>query len=599
MGIFEILELVCGLALFLYGMDVMGNALKKSAGRKLKTILGNLTSSKLKGFILGLGVTAVIQSSSATTVMVVGFVNSGTMMLSQAISVIFGANLGTAVTAWLTALNSLGNSETVAAVSFLEYLTPDFWMPILALIGIGFIMFSKRDKKKDLGTILLGFAVLMVGMSTMSGAVAGLKSNPEFHKILTVFTNPIVGVLAGAVLTAIVQSSSASIGILQALSVTGGISFGMAIPIVLGQNIGTCVTAMLSALGANKNGKRTAVAHLFFNVIGVVFWLSMYYLVGWILNIAGVFDIFNLAEAAINPFGIAIVHTCFKILAIALMWPFTKLLEKLACALVKGDDKKGDEYTNMLDERLLDTPTVAIDRSRVVSTHMASVAIGSLQKSLLLLDNYDGKVADEVREEEGKADIYEDVLGSYLVKLSSRNMDEDDSAEVTKLLHMIGDFERISDHAVNVVESAEEIRDKNVTFSEQAQVELETIKKAVAEILGMTLDALESGDIDKALAIEPLEQVIDYLRDQIKLNHTIRLQKNLCSIELGFILSDILTNLERVSDHCSNIAGCLVEMSRKEMLDIHSYTQQAHKDSGAYAAQYKAYMDKYSLASAE
>ena len=595
MGIFQILELVCGLALFLYGMDVMGNALKKSAGRKLKTILGNLTSSKLKGFLLGLGVTAIIQSSSATTVMVVGFVNSGTMLLSQAISVILGANLGTAVTAWLTALNSLGSSETVSAIAWLDYLTPDFWMPILALIGIAFIMFSKKDKKKDLGTILLGFAVLMVGMSTMSGAVAGLKSNPEFHKILTVFTNPIVGVLAGAVLTAIVQSSSASIGILQALSVTGGISFGMAIPIVLGQNIGTCVTAMLSALGANKNGKRTAVAHLFFNVIGVVFWLSMYYFVGWILNVAGIINIFDLATASINPFGIAIVHTCFKILAIILMWPFTKLLEKLACAIVKGDDKKGDEFTGMLDDRLLDTPTVAIDRSRLVSSHMAKVAIGSLQKSLLLLDNYDEKIADEIREEEGKVDIYEDALGSYLVKLSSRSMDEDDSAEVTKLLHMIGDFERISDHSVNVVESAEEIRDKNVCFSDQAIKELKTMKAAVSEILGMTLDALESGSVDKALAVEPLEQVVDYLRDQIKLNHTIRLQKNLCSIELGFILSDILTNLERVSDHCSNIAGCIVEMSRNEMLDIHSYTHKAHKDSGAYAESYKAYMEKYSL----
>ena len=595
MGIFQILELVCGLALFLYGMDVMGNALKKSAGRKLKTILGNLTSSKLKGFLLGLAVTAVIQSSSATTVMVVGFVNSGTMLLSQAISVILGANLGTAVTAWLTALNSLGSSETVSAIAWLDYLTPDFWMPILALIGIAFIMFSKKDKKKDLGTILLGFAVLMVGMSTMSGAVAGLKSNPEFHKILTVFTNPIVGVLAGAVLTAIVQSSSASIGILQALSVTGGISFGMAIPIVLGQNIGTCVTAMLSALGANKNGKRTAVAHLFFNVIGVVFWLSMYYFVGWILNVAGIINIFDLATASINPFGIAIVHTCFKILAIILMWPFTKLLEKLACAIVKGDDKKGDEFTGMLDDRLLDTPTVAIDRSRLVSAHMAKVAIGSLQKSLLLLDNYDEKIADEIREEEGKVDIYEDALGSYLVKLSSRSMDEDDSAEVTKLLHMIGDFERISDHSVNVVESAEEIRDKNVCFSDQAIKELETMKAAVSEILGMTLDALESGSVDKALAVEPLEQVVDYLRDQIKLNHTIRLQKNLCSIELGFILSDILTNLERVSDHCSNIAGCIVEMSRNEMLDIHSYTHKAHKDSGAYAESYKSYMEKYSL----
>ena len=599
MDIFKILELVCGLALFLYGMDVMGNALKKSAGRKLKTILGNLTSSKLKAFILGLGVTAVIQSSSATTVMVVGFVNSGTMQLAQAISVILGANLGTAVTAWLTALNSLGSSDTVAAIAWLEYLTPDFWMPILALIGIGFIMFSKRDKKKDVGTILLGFAVLMTGMSVMSGAVSVLKTDPEFHKILTVFNNPILGVLVGTVLTAIVQSSSASIGILQALSVTGGISFGMAIPIVLGQNIGTCVTAMLSALGANKNGKRTAVAHLFFNVIGVVFWLSMYYLAGWIFRTAGIIDIFNLAEAAINPFGIAIVHTCFKILAIILMWPFTKLLEKLACAIVKGDDKKGDEFTNMLDDRFLDTPTVAIDRSRVVATRMAEIAVGSLQKSLNLFDTFDDKVTDDVREEEDKVDIYEDVIGSYLVKLSARDMDDIDSIEVTKLLHMIGDFERISDHSVNLVESAEEIRDKQISFSPQATKELETMRAAIGEILEITLDALKTGNVDKALAVEPLEQVVDSLRDQIKRNHTIRLQKNLCSIELGFILSDILTNLERVADHCSNIAGCLVEMSRHEMLDIHSYTNQAHKGSNKYNALYKEFNEKYSLAQVE
>ena len=599
MGIFDILSLVCGLALFLYGMDVMGNALKKSAGRRLKTILGNLTSSKIKGFLLGLGVTAIIQSSSATTVMVVGFVNSGTMLLSQAISVILGANLGTAVTAWLTALNSLGSSETVAAVSFLEYLTPDFWMPILALIGIVLVMFSKKDKQKDIGTILLGFAVLMVGMSTMSGAVSGLKSDPNFHKILTVFNNPILGVLVGTVLTAIVQSSSASVGILQALSVTGGISFGMAIPIILGQNIGTCVTAMLSALGANKNGKRTAMAHLFFNIIGVVFWLSMYYLVGWILNLADVINIFKIAEATIDPFGIAIVHTTFKILAIALMWPFTKLLEKLACALVKGDDKKGDEFTNMLDERLLDTPTVAIDRSRTVAVHMAEIAVGSLKKSLSLFDSFDPKIAQEIRDEEDKVDIYEDVLGSYLVKLSSRNMDELDSVEVTKLLHMIGDFERISDHSVNLVESAEEIRDKQISFSPQAIKELAIMRGAIDEILTITLAALKNGDIDNALSIEPLEQVVDYLRDQIKLRHTIRLQKNLCSIELGFILSDILTNLERVSDHCSNIAGCLIEMSRHESLDLHSYTSEVHKGSDGYDASYKAFMEKYSLSAAD
>ncbi len=596
MGIMEIMGLICGLALFLYGMDVMGNGLKKSAGRKLKTILGNLTSSKLKAFLLGLGVTAIIQSSSATTVMVVGFVNAGTMLLSQAIGVIMGANLGTAVTAWLTALNSLGDNEALAATAWLEYLTPDFWMPILALIGIAFIMFSKREKQKDLGTILLGFAVLMVGMSLMSDSVGALKTDPNFAQLLTVFDNPIVGVLVGAVLTAIVQSSSASIGILQALSATGQISFGMAIPIVLGQNIGTCITAMLSALGANKNGKRTAFVHLFFNVIGVVFWLSMYYLVGWMLGTASVFDFFGFQKLIINPFGIAIVHTVFKILAILLMWPFTKLLEKLACLVIRGDDKKGDEYTSMLDERLLDTPSVAIDSARKVAIHMSDVALGSMKKAMSLFDNYESKLADEIRAEESQVDVYEDELGSYLVKISSRDLDERDSAEVTKLLHLIGDFERISDHAVNIVESVEEKRDKEVSFSDAATEELTVMTNALYEILDMTKSCVASNDVELAFTVEPLEQVIDYLRDEIKLRHTIRLQKNLCSIELGFILSDILTNYERVSDHCSNIAGCLVEMSKKEALDLHRYMHDLKDgDSADFDSLYKEYMGKYTL----
>ncbi len=595
MDIFDILSLVCGLALFLYGMDVMGNALKKSAGRKLKTILGNLTSSKLKGFLLGLGVTAIIQSSSATTVMVVGFVNSGTMLLSQAISVILGANLGTAVTAWLTALNSLGNTDAVAAVSFLEYFTPDFWMPILALIGVALIMFTKKERKKDAGTILLGFAVLMVGMSTMSSAVSGLKNDPEFHKILTIFTNPIIGVIAGAILTAIVQSSSASIGILQALSVTGGISYGMAVPIVLGQNIGTCVTAMLSALGANKNGKRTAVAHLFFNVIGVTFWLSMYYLVGWILNIAGVINIFDIATAAINPFGIAIIHTCFKILAIILMWPFTKLLEKLACSLVKGDDKKGDEFTNKLDERLLDTPSIAIERSREVACNMANISSEALLYSIKLIDNYDAKLADAVNEIEDKADIYEDVVGSYLVKLSSRSMTDLDSHESTKLLHIIGDLERISDHAANLVESAEELKDKNLQFSEQARKDLATLYAAVSEIVEITKEAFVTNNLELAARVEPLEQVVDDLKENIRRGHIVRLQKSECTIEHGFVLSDILTNLERVSDHCSNIAGCLIEMTNHDSLDLHTYLHNVKFGSEGFNKLYKEYTEKYSL----
>jgi phosphate:Na+ symporter len=595
MGIFEILSLGCGLALFLYGMDVMGNGLKKSAGRKLKTILGNLTSSKLKGFLLGLVVTAVIQSSSATTVMVVGFVTSGTMLLAQAISVIMGANVGTAVTAWLTALNGLdGGAE---ATEWLNYLKPDAWMPVLALIGIILIMFAKKDRQKDGGTILMGFAVLMVGMTLMSDAVAGLKGDPNFTQILTLFNNPILGVLAGLVLTAIVQSSSASIGILQALSVTGAISFGTAIPIVLGQNIGTCVTAMISAISANKNGKRTAVVHLLFNIISVIFWLCAYYLIGWILQITGVFDIFTVMNGtAIDMFGIAIVHTLFKILAVALLWPFTKLLEKLANLIIRGDDKKGDEYTAMLDERLLETPSIALENARKVTCRMAELATDSLRKSLTLFDNYDSRLAQEIRDEEDKADIYEDVLGSYLVKLSARSLSERDSVDTTKLLHMIGDFERISDHAVSLVASAEEIADKKITFSEYAKNELSTMRSAVDEILKITYDSFMDGDVETAAMVEPLEQVVDYLRDQIKLRHTLRLQKSLCSIELGFILSDIISNLSRVSDHCSNIAGCLIEMSKHETLDIHSYLNSIKKGGGKeYVEHYDGYMEKYAL----
>lgn len=598
MGIMDILSLLCGLALFLYGMDVMGDALKKSAGRKLKTILGNLTSNKLKGFLLGLGVTAIIQSSSATTVMVVGFVNSGTMLLSQAIGVIMGANVGTAVTAWITALNGIEGGAD--ATAWLNYLKPDAWMPILALVGICLIMFSKRDKKKDLGAILMGFAVLMVGMSLMSDAVSGLKDDPNFANILTLFNNPIFGVLAGTILTAIVQSSSASIGILQALSTTGTISFGMAIPIILGQNIGTCVTAMISSVSANKNGKRAAVAHLYFNIIGVIFWLGMYYLVGWILKTTEVFDIFNLANnSTINMWGIAAVHTIFKLLSVLLFAPFTNLLEKLSVATVRGTDKKGDEFTNMLDDRLLDTPTIAIDRCRTVAKQMAQLSVEAMHLSIGLFDNYDPKTAQKVRDIEDKVDIYEDVLGSYLVKLSSKNMDETDSHEVTKLLHMIGDLERISDHAVNIVESAEEINDKNLVFSGGAQGELHSLYGAVNEILSITEDAFVNNDISKAYTVEPLEQVVDYLRDQIKLQHVLRLQKSECTIEHGFVLSDILTNLERVSDHCSNIAGCLVEMSKHEALDVHDYLHKVKAGGMEYDSLYNSYMEKYSIKTSE
>lgn len=595
MDLFDVLTLICGLALFLYGMDVMGDALKKSAGRKLKTILGNLTSNKYKGFLLGLGVTAIIQSSSATTVMVVGFVNSGTMFLEQAVGVIMGANVGTAVTAWITGLN--GISGGAGATEWLNWLKPDAWMPILALIGICLLMFAKSDKKKDVGTILLGFAVLMVGMDMMSGAVSGLKESAEFQQILLLFNNPFLGILAGTVLTAIVQSSSASVGILQALSSTGAITYSAAMPIIMGQNIGTCVTAMLSAIGANKNGRRAALIHLYFNIIGVVLWMSMYFIVGGVLSATNTFELFALAESTtIDMWGIAAVHTIFKIFSVALLMPFSRFLEKLALATIKGNDTKGDSFTDMLDERLLETPTVAIERSYEVADEMARLSSTSINYAMELLDEYDEKKAAKIRELEDKVDIYEDALGSYLVKLSARSMGEEDSREVTKLLYMIGDFERISDHAVNVIDSAEELKDKEIEFSDAAMEELKTMYAAIREIVWITEEAFVERDIEKAHVVEPLEQVVDYLKEQIRLRHIMRLQKVECAIEPGFVLSDILTNLERVSDHCSNVASCLIEMSEHATLDLHSYLHKVHRSGKDFDTLYQEYKEKYAIA---
>ena len=469
-------------------------------------------------------------------------------------------------------------------------------MPVLALIGICLIMFSKKNKMKDVGSILMGFAVLMVGMTLMSDAVGGLKDVPEFRNFLTLFTNPILGVLAGTILTAIVQSSSASVGILQALSTTGAISYGAAIPIIMGQNIGTCVTAMISSAGANKNGKRAAFIHLYYNIIGVVIFLVLYYLLGWILAMTGAFDYLALADGtSINMWGIAIVHTLFKLFSVIVLSPMTKLIEKLACATVRGEDKKGDEYTAMLDDRLLDTPSVAIDRSRTVAAKMATLSITSFKNSLTLFENYDPKVAESVRADEDKADVYEDILGSYLVKLSSRDMDVKDSHEVAKLLHMIGDFERISDHAANLVESAEEMKDKGISFSSKAQQELATLRAAVGEIVTITEQAFVNSDMELAVQVEPLEQVVDYLKEQIRHQHIVRLQKSECTIEHGFVLADVLTNLERVSDHCSNIAGCIIEMSRHDALDLHEYLHSVKKGGEEFHKMYDSFMEKYPL----
>ena len=582
MDIFNVLELICGLALFLYGMDVMGESLKKSAGSSLKTILGKMTSNPLKGFLLGLGVTAIIQSSSATTVMVVGFVNSGTMTLLQSVGVIMGANVGTAVTSWLTGLSGVGDA--------LRWLKPDSWMPILAVIGVALTMFAKRGKKKDIGYILLGFAVLMVGMDIMSGAVSGLKDDPAFSEILLKFKNPVLGVLAGLVLTVIVQSSSASIGILQSLTATGAITFGAAIPIIMGQNIGTCVTAVLSSLSANKNGKRAALIHLYFNVIGMAVWLTVYSIVEALVPFVQEF-----AAGTVNMWGIAAIHTIFKILSVVLIAPFYKLLEKLARLTIRDSAEEEEDKSTPLDERLIITPAIAVERATEVTGSMATVSCKAMRNALSVFGKYDQKLADKVRKQENKADNYEDSLGSYLIKIAENEVDEQDSKQVTKLLHIIGDFERISDHAVNIVESAEEIDEKKMVFSEEAQKELSVLCSAVLEILNMTEEAFLENDIEKARSVEPLEQVIDGLKSKIKRNHIRRLQNNECTIENGFILADILNNLERVSDHCSNIAECVIEISERELLDSHKYMREIKSEDSEFEEKYKEYKGKYSI----
>ena len=576
MTIYDVLELIGGLALFLYGMNAMGAALEKRAGNKLKIFLGNATSNPIKGFLLGLGVTLIIQSSSATTVMVVGFVNSGLMTLGNSIPVILGANLGTSVTAWILSLQAIEGGSFF----LLNLLKPSSFVPVVALVGVILFAFQKNAKRKDVGMILLGFAILMFGMDMMSGSVAGLKEVEAFRKLLIMFSNPILGVLVGTIFTAIIQSSSASVGVLQALTVTGSVTYATAVPIIMGQNIGTCVSAMISSIGTGKNARRAAVIHLSFNIIATLIILPLFYLVDYFVD-------FTFMGWSAGYIGIAVVHTGFKLIALAIIAPFSKLLEKLSTVFVR--EGKQSEEAKLLDERFFTVPSVAIDRSKTVAVTMAEVAVGSIHDALKLLEEYNEKEADKIREAEGKVDLYEDKLGSYLVKLSSHSMTETDSAEANKLLHVIGDFERISDHAINIVESAEEIHDKNVEFSDEARRELKVMVNAVKEILDMVLDAFKNDDLDTAF------KVIDSLRDNIKKQHVSRLRNGECTIELGFVLTDLLTNLERISDHCSNIAGCVLEISRDE-LDIHEYLRAVKdgdtKEFNEYFDQYKT---KYSL----
>ena len=580
MDLFDVLNLIGGLCLFLFGMNVMGQALERRAGNRLRDLLGKLTTNKLAGLLTGLGVTAIIQSSSATTVMVVGFVNSGLMTLKQAINVIMGANIGTTVTAWMLSLAGIDSGNL-----FVSLLKPSSFTPVLALIGIVFYMFSKNSRRQDTGLILLGFATLMFGMESMSDAVSGLREVPQFRQMMIAFQNPVLGVLAGAVLTAIIQSSSASVGILQALASTGQVSLGAAIPIIMGQNIGTCVTAMLSSVGTNKNARRAALVHLSFNVIGTVVWLAVFCLVRALFRPV-------LLDASASLFSIAVVHSAFNVLCTLLLLPMTGLLERLAHRLVP-DGRTPDTVTE-IDERLLATPPLALERCRAVAAEMAETSVAALKSSLACLLYYTPELAEEVREKEDKSDHYEDILSSYLVKLSSRKISESDSAEAAKLLKVIGDFERISDHAVNLVESAEEIKAKELEFTQAAKRELSVIISAVSEVLDLTQEAFEKDDAVLALRVEPLEQVIDDLKETLRTGHILRLQQGECSSVAGFVWSDILTNLERTSDHCSNVAGCIIDMSHHE-LHLHESQREFRNTSEDYRQNYLRYRNKYAL----
>lgn len=580
MDIFNVLTMIGGLCLFLFGMNLMGQALERRAGGKLQSLLDKMTGSVPTGFLTGLGITAIIQSSSATTVMVVGFVNSGLMTLRQAINVIMGANVGTTVTAWLLSLAGISGSNI-----WVNLLKPSSFTPVLALIGIIFYMFCKSGKKKDTGMILLGFATLMFGMETMSGAVSGLKDVPAFASLFLMFKNPILGVLAGALLTGIIQSSSASVGILQALAVTGQVSYAAAIPIIMGQNIGTCVTALISSVGTQKNAKRAAVVHLMFNVIGVVVLLTAF----WIVKI--VFAPAILDENATMS-GIAIAHSLFNILCTAMLLPAGGLLEKLAIRIVP--DKGGKEQPVELEERLLITPSVALGRCRAVAGEMARCAGEALHMALTTFENYSPELAESIRENESRCDRYEDELGTYLVRLSAQQLSNAESEEATELLKIIGDFERISDHAVNLLAASEELRSKGLGFSAAAEKELKVLIGAVSEILNTAERAFSEKDLAAAAQVEPLKQVIVALKEQMRTRHILRMQQGHCSIEAGFVWSDLLTDLERTADHCSNIAGCVLDAANHG-LNLHETLRAMRADDPDFRRAYGTYAEKYRL----
>ena len=580
MDLFQFLNMIGGLSLFLFGMNLMGQALERRAGSGMRTLLSRMTTGKAAGFLTGCGVTAVIQSSSATTVMVVGFVNSGLMTLRQAIHVIMGANVGTTVTAWILSLGGISGDSIVV-----QLLKPTSFTPVMALIGVVLLLFSKSSKKKDSGTILLGFAVLMFGMDAMTGAVSGLAEVPAFRELFLMFRNPLLGLLAGAVLTGIIQSSSASVGILQALAVTGQVPFSAAIPIIMGQNIGTCVTALLSSVGANRNARRAAFVHLSFNIIGSTVLLTVFSLV------QGLFHPAIFAGPA-DQFNIAIAHTAFNLLCVAMLTPASQLLEKLAMRVIP--DAREPEKNARLDERLLATPPLALAQCEKQANSMAEEAVTALEEGLQAFETYTPALAEEIRRREDKTDRAEDRLGNYLIRLSAQPLSQADSEEAAKLLKVIGDFERIADHAVNLLDSAEELRDKQLAFSEAARRELSVLTAAVREVLQLALTAFTKNDLEAAFQVEPLKEVIDGLKEQLRTRHILRLQKGECQVETGFVWSDLLTSLERAADHSSNIAGCVIDADQHR-LDLHQTLRAVRQESEDFRQAYRAYVEKYAL----
>ncbi len=581
MDLFDVLEMIGGLCLFLFGMNIMGQALERKAGAKLKDLLAKMTNSKFKGFLTGLVITAIIQSSSATTVMVVGFVNSGLMSLRQAINVIMGANIGTTITSWILSLGGIDGSSVL-----IRLLKPTSFTPILALIGIILYMFIKNDSKKDTGLILLGFATLMFGMDTMSSAVSGLADVPEFSQLFLLFTNPILGVLAGALLTAIIQSSSASVGILQALASTGQVSYGAAIPIIMGQNIGTCVTALLSSIGTNKNAKRAAFVHLMFNVLGTIVVLIIFCIIKSLVYLP-------ILEDNATMFGIAICHSLFNIICVIILLPMSSLLEKLALKVIP--DSKSKEKYDELDSRLFVTPALALSRAKDSLLDMADTSKNAMSEAIKSINNYSDKAYEKVCKIEDKNDHYEDIIGTYLVELSSKNtLNETESKEVSKMLKVIDDLERLADHAINIVEDSKEIRSQNLTLSEEAVRELDKMTGAVNEIVALAIKAFKENSLELALKIAPLEEVIDGLKESLRANHIDRVKNGECTIETGFIWTDLIINLERVGDHCNDIGAEIIDDLMYDNRYIHKTKRHASKDKN-FDLLYKEYSSKYSI----